>query len=90
MYTIRRSGAFRKDYKRAEARGCHMTLLFAVLGTLAKGGALDQSCDDHLLAGRYNGCRECHIKADWLLIYRLDKKSRILELRRTGTHSDLF
>jgi mRNA interferase YafQ len=67
-----------------------MALLFSVLDALAKGEALGQSHDDHPLAGKYNGCRECHIKADWLLIYRLDKMSQILELRRMGTHSDLF
>lgn len=42
--------------------------------------------DDEL----YNGCRECHIEADWLLIYKVDKVNDILYLVDTGSHSDLF
>jgi mRNA interferase YafQ len=34
------------------------------------------------------GRRECHIEANWLLIYKLEGKTMIFE--RTGTHSDLF
>lgn len=43
---------------------------------------------DHELIGNYKGRRECHIEADWLLIYLKDKKTIIFE--RTGSHSDLF
>ncbi|HEY5510370.1 MAG TPA: type II toxin-antitoxin system YafQ family toxin [Prolixibacteraceae bacterium] len=44
----------------------------------------------HLLSGNYNGYWECHIKPDWLLIWRQDDKTKVIELVRTGTHSDLF
>ena len=33
--------------------------------------------------------RECHIEPDWLLIYRIEAERLIIELIRTGTHSDL-
>ncbi|WP_299296933.1 type II toxin-antitoxin system mRNA interferase toxin, RelE/StbE family, partial [uncultured Mobiluncus sp.] len=36
------------------------------------------------------GFRECHIKPDWLLIYRIDGNRLILFLNRTGSHADLF
>jgi len=36
----------------------------------------------------YSTSRDCHIEADWVLIYTADKDS--LRLERTGTHSDLF
>lgn len=47
---------------------------------------------DHTLQGEFVGCRECHIRPDWLLIYRKtdNNELQILELARTGTHSDLF
>ena len=47
---------------------------------------------DHPLKGDYIGYRECHIQSDWLLIYRKtdNNELQILELARTGTHSDLF
>lgn len=44
------------------------------------------------LIGEYKGYRECHITPDWLLIYRVknDHSIELLELTRTGSHSDLF
>lgn len=38
----------------------------------------------------YNGMRECHIEPDWLLIYQIVRNELILNLVRTGSHSDLF
>jgi mRNA interferase YafQ len=38
----------------------------------------------------YKKARECHINPDWLLIYRIEKDTLILELIRTGSHSDLY
>jgi mRNA interferase YafQ len=43
---------------------------------------------DHQLKGVFRDCRECHIEPDWLLIYRIE--GDVLQLVRTGTHSDLF
>jgi len=40
--------------------------------------------------GEYQGKRECHVEPDWLLIYRVDKKSRRIIFYRTGSHSDVF
>ena len=45
---------------------------------------------DHALTGDYIGFRECHIRPDWLLVYRVDGDALELFLFRTGTHSDLF
>lgn len=47
---------------------------------------------DHQLENSRNfkGVRECHIKNDWLLVYRIHENELILELLYTGTHSDLF
>ena len=47
---------------------------------------------DHILQDSrdYKNVRECHINPDWLLIYRIDKNTLILELIRTGSHSELF
>lgn len=49
--------------------------------------AAKRGCD---LTGDYIGFRECHIRPDWLLIYRVDGEQLMLFLFRTGTHSDLF
>ena len=45
---------------------------------------------DHALTGDYIGFRECHIRPDWLLVYRVDGDALELFLFRTGTHTDLF
>lgn len=45
---------------------------------------------EHALKGDYKGCLECHIEPDWLLIYIVDGKEKLLMLVRTGTHADLF
>ena len=47
---------------------------------------------DHALTNsrNYKGMRECHIQPDWLLVYRIRQEILVLQLIRTGTHSDLF
>ena len=45
---------------------------------------------DHPLQGHYKNCRECHILPDWLLIYKVDKKSNEVYFVQTGSHSELF
>ena len=38
----------------------------------------------------YNNCSECHIKPDWLLIYKYVDQELILLLFATGSYSELF
>ena len=90
MYQIRPSNKFQKDLKRVQRRGYDMSFLTSVLKLLAAGDALPIKYRDHALAGNYEGCRECHITPDWLLIYEVTEDSLILYLTRTGSHSDLF
>ncbi|MCL2321884.1 MAG: type II toxin-antitoxin system YafQ family toxin [Oscillospiraceae bacterium] len=55
---------------------------------------------DHLLTGNYKNHRECHLRPDMLLIYRvidtmeIDKESNkyitYVEFVRIGSHSKLF
>ena len=64
-----------------------------IIGELASGHSLDEKYRDHELQGRnagLTGCRECHIKPDWLLVYKQYEKELVLYLMRTGTHSDIF
>lgn len=62
--------------------------LFHVIETLAKGKQLEQKHRDHPLAGNWSNYRECHIKPDLLLIYKIEGDT--LKLVRLGSHSDLF
>lgn len=45
---------------------------------------------DHNLSGEWEGFRELHIQADWLIIYSVDHEKRKVYFVRTGTHSELF
>ena len=92
MRTIERSSVFKRDYKR-EAKGRHRATLDAdlmpVLNALADDVPLDPRYRDHELSGDWSGYRECHLKTDFLLIYR-KPDADTLRLARLGSHSELF
>ena len=80
---------FKKDYKRAGKRGSPLDELKRIAKELADGKTLDAKHKDHPLKGfGKKPYRECHIKPDWLLIYRIEED--MIVFIRTGTHSDLF
>ena len=88
MYSIFRTSSFRKDYKKLNNSERNLTK--GVITKLANGEALEEKYQDHKLSGNYLGCRECHIKPDLLLIYRIDDGMLELALVRVGSHSKLF
>ena len=90
MLRIRYETSFKKDYKRIVKRGYDTRLFETVVELLVNEQLLPEKYRDHSLSGDYSGFRECHITPDWLLIYRIDNQELILQLTRTGTHSDLF
>ena len=89
-YTVKVTTQFKKDYKLAIKRGLKIALLEDIVAVLAAGGTLPEKNKDHSLSGNFEGCRECHVTPDWLLIYKISQNSIYLYLTRTGTHSDLF
>lgn len=89
-YDIILTNSFRRDYKTISKRGYDLTLLKEVVEILAGGEPLPERYRDHALSGNFLGCRECHIRPDWLLIYEIEDDELILYLTRTGSHSDLF
>lgn len=89
-YEVRFTTRFKKDYKTVQKRNLDISLLHTAIFLLAEGEVLPEQYKDHALIGNYQGARECHIKPDWLLIYNIYEEVLVLELMRTGTHSDLF
>lgn len=89
---IQRTSRFKRDFALVERRGCDISLLADVIRALASGETLPRQYRDHALSGDYADAeyRECHIRPDWLLIYKITEESLVLTLERTGTHSDLF
>ncbi len=79
---------FERDIRRAGRHGENLEKFKILARSLIEGKKLDPLHRDHHLVGDYAGRRECHIEADWLLIYKLVGHRIICE--RTGSHADLF
>ena len=90
MYEIKTTTRFEKDLKLIKKREYNTKLLKEVIDILSKGEKLEEKYKDHYLQGNYSGFKECHIKPDWLLVYKIEDNVLVLTLSRTGTHSDLF
>jgi mRNA interferase YafQ len=92
MREIRRTTAFKRDYKR-EKRGPYgkeLDQLVAMTVTvLANDDQLPATRRDHSLGGDWSGFRDCHLKPDLVLIYG-KPDAGTLDLVRLGSHSELF
>ncbi len=91
MYTPFPSNNFKKSYNRLRKSGKFPKKeVEYVVTTLASGKRLPKKYLDHSLQGEYTGCRECHIKPDLLLIYKIKDDILVLILIDIGSHSELF
>ena len=88
MKKVSQTRQFSRDIKRMRKRGKGLHKLQEVVKLLAEGTPLPANHRVHPLIGPWPSSRDCHIEADWILIYTANKDS--LRLERTGTHSDLF
>ena len=91
MRTIRRTGAFKRDYKR-ENKGRHRKTidddLLKVVAMLANDEPLAERHHDHPLVGEWKDHWDCHVRPDLILIYRKADENT-LDLVRFGSHSEL-
>lgn len=88
LLKLKRENSFLSDLKREIKRGLIYDDIEPVISMLQKQEILPLKYHDHTLKGDLKGFRECHIKTDLLLIYRITKDE--LYLVRMGSHSDLF
>ncbi|WP_411698033.1 type II toxin-antitoxin system YafQ family toxin [Helicobacter acinonychis] len=65
----------RKDYKKYLKNGFDSKLLDGVVLELRKRKPLDPKYKDHALKGEWYLYRECHIKLDILLVYRVENNT---------------
>ena len=91
MRKIERTGQFKRDYKR-ESKGQYSKVLdlalIDVLELILDGKPLPAKYRDHPLSGDWSDHRDCHLKPDLVLIYRLPD-AQTLQLVRLGSHSEL-
>ena len=87
-YQLAYSSAFKKDMKVLSADEKEETK--AVIEKLAKGETLEEKYQDHQLFGKLKDFRDCHIRPDLVLIYKI--KDNVLELYiyRIESHAKLY
>ena len=84
MRKIKTSRRFDKDLQKF---GLSAPLI-DVLGHLLHGSRLPDKYRDHALTGNWQDYRDCHIRPDQVLIYRIHGDT--IELHCMGTHAELF
>lgn len=89
MKTLRYTKQFKKDLKRYINQPNKLIELNKVMRMLENEIPLPKKYRDHKLHGEYEGCRECHLEGDFLLV-RYDEESNTVALYRLGSHSELF
>lgn len=91
MYVVRSSKQFRRMVKKLKKSGNFPRKdLECIIDELASGKTLLEKYRDHNLTGELQGYRECHVKFDLLLLYRIYKNELVLVLIDIGSHADLF
>ena len=91
MRTIRRTRAFKRDYRRVKRGTYRQTLdgdLLVVISLLLDDSVLPDRYQDHPMRGARAAERDCHLHPDLVLLYRKPNDTD-LELVRLGSHSEL-
>ena len=89
MLILDYSSQFKKDFKKITKLSIPKIIEVGnVISTLQKILILDAKYVDHALVGNWHGFRDCHIKPDLVLIYRIHEN--YLQLARIGTQNDVF
>jgi len=92
LLEIRIDKQFKKDVKRDKSSGKYQKVDFdklkKIMGILIEAETLDDKYLAHPLLGNWRGYNECHIKPNWLLIYKQNETT--INFARVGTHQQLF
>ena len=91
-YKIDFTSNFKKQFKKIIKQNKDINELLEVITKLANLETLDSKYRNHNLIDdkTYKDCSECHIKPDWLLIYKYVDDKLVLILFAIGSHSELF
>ncbi|MBQ9417948.1 MAG: type II toxin-antitoxin system YafQ family toxin [Bacteroidales bacterium] len=89
MKELQPTTKYRKDLKRYRHQPQKLAALKRVLYILQNEQPIPPEYYPHMLHGDYEGCMECHIGSDFLLIW-INPDTELIELVRLGTHSELF
>jgi len=87
-FGLARTKKFKKSFKKLHLKDFDEAIFIDVVSKLLNGIALDEKYKDHFLKGNYEQYKECHLKPDLLLIYRVYRDE--VQLIDIGSHNELF
>ena len=87
-FGLARTKKFKRSFKKLRLKDSDEAIHMDVVSKLLNGIPLDKKYKDHLLKGNPEQYKECHLKPDLLLIYRVYKDE--VQLIDIGSHSELF
>ena len=67
---VRQTAAFRRDVRRLARQRVDLSMLESIVELLVAKKPLAPGHRDHPLSGDWKGFRDCHVRPDWVLIYR--------------------
>lgn len=85
-YELYESPRYIQDRENLARNGYDLTDLDRVIAMLLDGERLPRRCKVHKLSGDMDGFLDCHVKDDWILLYRYRSDGLVLEAVRTGSH----
>jgi len=92
LLEIKLDKQFKKDVKRDQNSGRYGSVDFdklkVLMDLLIEDKTIDEKYLSHPLIGNWRGYCECHIKQNWLLIYKQNEKT--INFARVGTHQQSF
>ena len=88
MLRIEFTNSIKKDLKRYKHQKDVILEFQKIIELLSAKRSLPTKHRDHPLTGNWATFRECHVRNDILLIYKIEND--ILFLTKFGSHSELF
>src|SRR3989338_8679524 len=94
MYGVVRTRQFERAFRKLKKSGTLKPSLKREIDemilTLAARKALDANYKDHQLTGEFAAYRDCHVRVDFLLVYKLQTPSKMAFAIRSKFSSQLM
>lgn len=89
-YKLKITKSFKSDYKKLNKQEIEAT--DGIIKRLLAGERPEAKYCDHALQGNYIGYRECHVRPDLLLVYKItiDGTVSVLKCFRISSHTNIF
>ena len=87
-FKLVRANSFKRSFKKIKLTDDEESNYIEIIYNLLNDEELETKYKDQQLKGKLKEFRECHIKPDLLLMYRINDD--VLELVDIGSHSELF